>query len=297
MKLILISLILLILSKLNAQIIDSSNISYLNRIADGPNIALDLKDNKLYAAGGSNFYIFDISQPSSPDVLSKIVMPGFVDKIIVKDNLAFVLCWNHGVRIIDISNSFHPFEIDYLSLSLSIINFKIVDSILFAADVYDGLIIYDISDFNNPVIIGNYKTPGYGQDIDINGNYIYFADNYEGMHIFDISNPSQPQKLSTINPGQYIDRLLYRDNLVFAVDQDFGLRVIDVNNPSFPFELSNLSIPNTPRQITLNGNFIYMGGHKLHIIDISDVHHPSILNSYGDYLYTAEVKSKGSYVY
>lgn len=166
---------------------------------------------------------------------------------------------------------------------------QIVGNLAFLADGEVGLDIVDISDPDNPILVGNYDTPGEANKVDVVNNIAYVASGTGGLQIIDISTPDNPTLLGS-NPltvlfgisglGRGVEVV---GDTAFVAAATVGLDIIDVSDPANPTILSNISNPDFAwaNNVTVEGNTAFIshtGG--MDIINITDVNNPVLLSSY-----------------
>jgi hypothetical protein len=71
-----------------------------------------VKDNYAYCASVSGLLIFNVSNPSNPQLVGKLFLPDFAG-VYVSGNYAYVADWGAGLRVIDVSNPANPREVGF----------------------------------------------------------------------------------------------------------------------------------------------------------------------------------------
>jgi hypothetical protein len=112
----------------------------------------------LVAARRSGLFIYDVTDPPSPRLLSQY-RPGH---------------WTRGVA--------SEGGVAYLSVSMT----------KGASRVH----VLDISDPSDPQLIKRLETPGVAQRLAVSFPYLYVADRQAGLRIYDISTPAEPRFIS-----------------------------------------------------------------------------------------------------
>src|SRR3989304_5097609 len=157
--------------------------------------ALFVEGNYLYAAGYSEtddksfFYIFDISSPSAPTVVSSTELPADfhgANDIKVSGNYAYFVGETGGFGAIDISDVSAPIIkgiYDPGAVFYSIAVFGSNVSLLGNKDVY----VFDISDQTSPVKLGIYNSFSSTPHIFISNGYAYVFGP-KSINIIKVSN-------------------------------------------------------------------------------------------------------------
>ena len=269
-------------------IIDISN--PLLPIREGSNI-LDSLDCYLYEIfidqdyaylgnyiGG--FYIFDISDKSSPNLIKENHIPGRVRDISIKGDYIYVLEGMYKtigldeyiskIWIVDISNLSYPKIVSDVTVSgTDILDSDISDNYLFIANADNGMKIYDITNQTNLQEIFTYSSSRVSS-LSVVNNFAYLINNMTGIcTILDISNPQSPKKISEFTGCS--DDFQVSGNYIYFVCGG-GVKIIDISNPYYPKEIITFNIPGTDWGLYVYGNYLYFcaGMEGLRIIDISN---------------------------
>ena len=96
-----------------------------------------------------------------------------------------------GLRIVDISDSAHPFEVGFLTTPGPAISVVVQGSYAYVAAGDGGLRVVHVSDPADPREVGYYDTPGWAQEVALAGDDIYLADDPGGLLILRSGKGSQ----------------------------------------------------------------------------------------------------------
>ncbi|HVO72822.1 MAG TPA: hypothetical protein VMT35_02265 [Ignavibacteriaceae bacterium] len=233
------------------------NVSLLGRIGDGRNSGMCIDNNKAFVGGGCYLYIFDITDNSNPKLLSKILTPSAIVSIKIFGEYALIANSAAGLSIINISDiKNRVFVSNYNTKSVARDN-DIFNNYAFVSDVYYGFVVIDISNVFNPREIFAYESEG-GEEIKIKDNYLFFCNNYHGLRIFDISNPASPVLKSTFTQCNSAETIEFYKNYAILSDQYYGIYILNLTNITDIKIISQLPITRMDRQLTLNGDSIYV---------------------------------------
>jgi len=194
--------------------------------------------------GNRGVKIFEISDPTTPGLLSTYDSPGKAYDIALFSNTLFVADGERGLQIVDPGSGDHPI----------------------------------------PKRIGHYSTKGIearSLTLTPDGTTL-FLGTATGLRIVDVSTPREPLYLSRFDTtGMITDLVLSKDQRrLFMVDRDFGLEILDVKEPKFPKRIASFAITGSPLSVLLLENEKYAlisnQSEKLHIIDLNDTLHPKL---------------------
>jgi len=253
------------------------NVRLVSQIGGG-SFAVHAVGNYAYIGEGPNLRILDISNPSSPVPLGRVLLPDLVQAVCVSGSLAYVADWGGGLQIIDISNPTSPWRRGYYLTP------GLAEGVFFSggyAYVADrgSLHIIDVSNPAVPRRVGSYGGMNSAMDVRVYGDLAYVADGVAGLRIITISNPTAPT-LRGSYPAQALS-VSISGTLACVADLALpGLRVIDVSNASSPTLRGSLPLQGSPQVVRANGNLVYFGSScaptALQIIDISDPAAPTL---------------------
>lgn len=123
----------------------------------------------------------------------------------------------------------------------------------------------------------------------INGQHLYVVDNQD-MHIFDISNSEDPTRVNqvTVGMGWGIETIFpYQDKLF--IGSNTGMFIYDNSNPQNPTYLSEFIHADVCDPVFVDGNFAYVTlrsgtncqgfSNQLDVVDITNITNPTLVSS------------------
>jgi len=317
-------------------IIDISNITEPKEILSEYatlNLAADLvvRDTLLFVAdkdysfpiNDSYLSILDISDLSSPELISYSHFYGASNYIKINESYACISAAKGGIVIYDISSPTEPIMTGCYKSPDRAGPFDLIDDNLFLADNYDNfsentappncessfiyanrgdLQIIDISDKSLPSLIGSYATPGYSSQVKIFENYCFVVHDRDigGISIVDISNSNNMENISFIETtGSYLEDIAIKESYLYAIDFYEGLQIIDISNIESPITVGHYDLPLGISDIEIKANHAYFacGYSGLYILDISDIANPVFLGSCATQDVALNVAVRADYAY
>ncbi len=124
-------------------------------------------------------------------------------------------------------------------------------------------------------------------------NYLYTVNN-ESMKLFNISDDAQPYFSNDVHIGFGIETIFPKDTMLYIGSQD-GMFIYSIETPNNPIRISDYWHMTSCDPVIVDGNFAYVTLHtndnnegmwcgnntnELHIIDISDITYPNLLQAY-----------------
>jgi hypothetical protein len=223
----------------------------------------------LTAAYNRGINVVDISNPNNPRAVSRCVVPGTVFDMEIIANIAFVVCGDSGLVILDASDPINMTEISrfrtpsrldwlciqndiaYLATASSVIEVDIGDPAnlveltaievgapngvwLHNNDIYlspgrGRVLIYDNSE--NPQEIGYVNAPGGGFGATFKDSLLFLADNTNGLLVFDVSDPTQPAQIASYGSDGTAYATAVSNQILYFAEGTSGLSVLDISDP------------------------------------------------------------------
>ncbi len=223
----------------------------------------------LYVGSGNNFFIYNVSNPASPSLLSSTNTGGLVNDIFVSGNYAFVANGANELMIYDITNKSSPNRTASLNLS------------------------------------GNAD----GKSVVVVGNYAYIGRNSNGggpeFEVVNVSNKSSPSSIGTMNISGNVTDVAVSGSYAYLSTGDSSneLIIVNISNPSSPNQVGsyNVSSPSSAYSVAISGSTIYLttalngSGEEFYAFDVSNPASPSLLGSYEVGVNANQVELSGNY--
>jgi hypothetical protein len=220
---------------------------------------VDVAGNYAYvAAGSAGLQIVDITNRSNPQIVGALDTSGNANDIRVVGDFAYLADGESGLEIINISNPSNPVLAGSFDTPGEANDVVLVGTTAYVADGLSGLQIIDVADPSNPQIIGALDTPGKTRGVDVSGNYAILAEGAPSIaiRVVDITNPSDPQLIGTLSQFQEVIDVVARGNFAYVAGWPNGLKVVDFSDPAAPIVASTDPFGFSPRDVTLNGDFL-----------------------------------------
>ncbi len=163
--------------------------------------------DKLFIGSASGMYIFSLSDPDNPSLLSTFSHASACDPVITDGTFAYITLHSgttcHGVvdelDVVNVQDVTHPSFIKKYSLT-SPYGLSKDGNMLFVCDKGSGLKLFDASDANNIILKQTINIPGAYDVICINKVAVVSAG--DGLYQFDYSDLSNIKQLSKISLNQ-----------------------------------------------------------------------------------------------
>lgn len=148
--------------------------------------------------------IIDVSNPSIPQVISKIKTRAMVWDIECEKNFCYAAEMNYGMEIIDVTVPTAPKMAGRIVTDSLPLYIKVRDSLVFLGHEFTPLEILSVKDPMRPRRIAKVDT-GRSYGFSLLGDSIFLpgAPSVDDWCIVDIKNPTKPQRVATVKDGSY----------------------------------------------------------------------------------------------
>ncbi|MCI0513057.1 T9SS type A sorting domain-containing protein [candidate division KSB1 bacterium] len=194
--------------------------------------------------------VIDFTNPAAPSLITVMDTPGTPRSVSfgaitiggTPTGHVFLADDNAGVRAINVSNPNTPAETGFVAgkqgASGSAYNSFVdpVNNKLYVAYGSAGVRVLDITNKANPVLLGEFDTPGDARGIVVKDNVAFVADRDAGVAVIDFTNPATPVALATYKTAR-ARGIAMSGNFVYVAADASGMVIIDATNASSPDSL------------------------------------------------------------
>jgi hypothetical protein len=225
------------------------------------------------AIGGTGLEIIDLTEKAYPEVVP-FDDNGTAEAISRCNTNIFVADGSGGVKIVsvDVGQSTIQSQIPTAGNARGI---AVNDPFIYVADGFNGLKILDASDYQNPVLAGEYLfEDGYAKNVFVMDTLAFVAAGNAGLLIFNVSNPSTPQLISSVEfesgdaSGVYV-----KNDTVFIANGENGIQIYSIADLTNPQYLSHFNTGYRATNIVVRGTYAYVSDYLngFEVYDISDL--------------------------
>jgi hypothetical protein len=254
-----------------------------------------------YVGVGLRMIVLDISSLSTPtEVGSTPPFSYFVEDIAVSGTLAFVAAGKAGLRVVDISDPFHPTELGAWDSPGNSEGVAVAGTTVFLADGPYGLRVLDASNPAKPTPVGSAYEMNYAFKVTVSSHYAYLAAAGAGLLVVDVSNPAHPVEVGGLDTPGYASGIAVSGTTIYIADRWGGVRLVDIANPARLDEIGSYKTPGQAFGVAISGTRVYVADAfmGLQVLDFSDPNHPVGLGGYEPpYGNAAGVRISGNVAY
>jgi hypothetical protein len=241
---------------------------------------VEIEGNTLYMNYGDPecpLAVIDITNPLSPQTLGIYYPPEDIRNFAVDGELVYVADYNHGLRIVDVTDPATPVETAYYNRFGRNLDVRVVGSLAYVRETLD-LRILDVSDPQSPLELGHYEPVAGFNDFEIAGSTVFMVESvFQYLVAVDVSDPSNPEVIGTFNSNndtQY--RLVIHDHYAYIVENQ-GVRIVDIADPSNMTDAGFYSRNIGNAMIETDGQYLYVEDGNEGGIVVLDLANPTAL--------------------
>jgi hypothetical protein len=211
----------------------------VGEVAAGEALAVRLNGNHAYVTDfqGKRLFIVDVSNPTTPVVLSESPLPGDGRFTLVVGNRAYVASGWGGVVVFDVSNPATPVKETEFFSDHYVRGLAVSGTTAYVPDYYSGhLVAFDLSEPKSPVELGRVLMElTQPRRIEIQGNLAFVVSEGErgGLFALDITDPKRMEILGKIYTGGYARDLQIDGSLFYVADQRSGFHTYRLDQIGF----------------------------------------------------------------
>jgi hypothetical protein len=265
-----------------------------------------IQGNYAYAAGISDLWIIDISNPTDLVIVGNLdIGLDYVYTISVQGDYVYAAGGYGGVKVINISYPTQPTIVWSAAISYTT-GMQVVNDNLYLFGE-PGMNIFSLENPAQPQFINTYN-PLELCDGFVVGDIVHLTAGSNGLRIMNITNPAFPFEI-----GHCTDDDLYAWRVTVAQGNAFvssinwsiwnyynGIMAIDVNSSFYPQIVGECNSLGKCHEVTVNGTYAYItpGESEFTILNISDPSNPTIVGEMnGMWGHTMDIAISGNYAY
>ena len=223
-------------------------------------------------------HVVDLSDPALPRIVGSMPVTVQANRLAVSGQHVCVLDEPH-FRVVDVSKPAEPREVGSCELGELLWDVAIQGRYAYVTDV-ESLRVIDLENPAAPQQVGRCDLVT-AQGVYVSGKYAYVACDIEGLYVLDISDPKQPQVIGEFEQPQGAADVVEVGQYAYVVggEDAVTLWIADVSNPRRPREVGQFG-DWIQGSIAVLGNYAFLAGGDLDIIDISNRDAPMQAGSY-----------------
>ncbi len=299
--------------------------------------AVEVVDGIAYLAAGK-LWIIDVSDPTNPTEISQYSTYEYASDLEISGNILFVADKSNSdpsvysrLTAVDVSDPEFPETIGSYLIRGNMNSIDMLDSIIYCATEYSGVIVLDVSSPSSLALAGCLFPPlGRAWTVEISNNLAFVCniapsattfgnpiDVCEGdslaishpsdsvapegsLAILDVSDLANPEMIGYFPFSCWANTVAVYDDHAFVCSEVGGMAIVDVSNPVEMRVVSTLDTPGgTDTKAAVKDSLVLIASRLkgLQIVDISDITDPHIIGSDSASSWALAVVVQGSHAY
>ena len=205
--------------------------------------AIAVRSGYAYVGEGASFDILNVSNPSSPTQVGRIVLPGMVDDIALDGPYAYVADDDGGLQVIDIANPVSPTVSGFYHTPGAALGIAELGGRAYVADGTGGVLVLDIANAGVPTLLGTTALPGTANKLALSvgpsGVTAYVADG--NIELVDVTDGSHPFLRSTLTTAGESQQIVIGGTRGYVVGSSSGLQIYDLVSAPAPTKIGSFA--------------------------------------------------------
>ena len=232
-------------------------------------------------------------------IVSMTAIEGLPGSIYIENETAYITVLGSGIMALDVSDLSAPTETGFFNTDHDINTIEVVDNIVYAAEMFDGVRPIDFSNPAEPVALDAVVFGDAVFDVYAEENVLYAANYDNGVQVLDLFDPANLTLVSGYHDPGYLGKIELSGGFAFIADYDFGLRVADVSAAEFPVAADSMATDFSVTALEVSEGLVFIGlaDNSLQIIDGADPYALEILSATDLPGMPTAVKEANGYLY
>jgi hypothetical protein len=238
----------------------------------------------LYMSLMNGLVVLDYTDGDTPVEVGRLTIPGRMGQLKLANGVAYLLAYETGLYIIDISDPAEPEILSLYENDSATWGYDITSRYAYLpVDHSSQIQIVDITDPYAPFLFVHHDMGHTLYDIKVHGGHVYTVGSEEGLRIYLMDGAADPVEIGTYRGLNNVGQLTFKDDTVFLLDYSGGekkdrgdtrLVAVDVSTPEKPSLISHYDEFGDAWNMFIDGDYAYLSDvseyEGIVILDISD---------------------------
>lgn len=242
--------------------------------------------------------VVDVTDPQNPFIAGTYY--DIVYDVAIANGLAYVISYNFGLNVLDISNLSNIQVVGNCSVPGFPYRLKLLGNYAYIGNTDSGaggVNVVDITSSSNPSLVATYT--GYAEHLAAAGNTLAYTGGSYPCTMLNISNPAAPALASTYSMPNFTSDVFVDGNYLYTGNN--GFRVFDISNKSHPVQVgynpTDGSIVRTSGDKAVYIRESMTSNNPVMVMDISDPENPSLSGQYNSPVMTNDLEVRENYAF
>ena len=253
-------------------------------------------DDVAYVSGNDGVDIFDVSDRSTPEKLTRIENSEGSFGLHLREDVLFISGSGNGFFIVDVSEPSVPVVLGSI-VGMTALNVY-VDGVYAYVTSGSSFSIIDISDLSEPEIISTEAGSDRRYHIHVVEDTLYLGETNRGLMVYDITDRSEPEYISTVSGTSGIFEVISDGNTLYLACHGNGVKVLDISNRDVPRIIGSHNNGGEAYGIEIVYDYLLVADLQqgVEILDISNPRTPVLAASWTD-THPHGISGDSQYVY
>jgi len=248
----------------------------------GPASAVAVSGDLAIFAGGPSLMVADVSDPTSPRVVSELLIDDRITDMAVDGSYAYLLSDQRSLTVIDFRVPVAPVKMAVYETSLDLWHLDVANGYIAVTMGDAGLLIIDVATPSMPVEVGIFEEEV--SDVAVQWPYVYTVGDRR-LRVIDISVPSSPIEVGNRSTNRDTTSLVVSGDFAYTASQN-EFEVFDISDPTSPEQVgeSYVSYLGSVWEMAVFGRYVMAvgtGTRGVKVFDVSTPSGPVLLNRFG----------------
>ena len=243
--------------------------------------------------------IVNVFNPRRPYVAGRWIIPGSPRNVALRDRLAFVVCVNSGLHVMDVEDPGHPRLVSTLHAPYNNNDVDLEGDYAYLTALLTGMQVVDVSDPSSPMAVSQYRPEGYTYGVEVEDGYAYLRNSGNELQIVDVHNPVSPVPRGSVQTPGTPQEILVRGNHLYVADLAAGLTIVDLTNKDNPQVTVSFPTPGSCTNLFSTDSLMFLVCQDVgvEICDLSDPEAPESLGVYSTVQTIEDICVEDEYAY
>ena len=204
-------------------------------------------------------WVVDLSDPSSPQLSSRIYIPTNIYEIQISGNYLYLATGRHGMEVMDISTPSNPITVaNYYGPENHDTSGVFISGTRAYVTYGDQIDIVDISSPSAPVQMARYNGC-LAEKVFARGNYAYAVNGHKiDFTVLNVSDPYAPFQVGELDNPDNPWNIALKNNYAYLTDHENRVWVIDIADSAKPFIAGKYISSDYEGKIMIKENYAYL---------------------------------------
>ncbi|MHA1555331.1 MAG: LVIVD repeat-containing protein [Candidatus Heimdallarchaeota archaeon] len=226
---------------------------------------------------------FDVSNESNPILLDNLPLSNAHYMHVVED-LAFVACWDSGLKIVNISDSTNLTVIGSFDDGVEVGGVFVSNNVAILTKIDGGTLVLNVTDPTQPSKLSQYNAAGIPNVCKIKNNIafvVYWQQTGSRVVFLNLTNPLTPNFIGEYSDVAETYDIQVKDDLLIIGNNLAGVYFVNISDLTNPIKISQYDTNGAVLGVDSVDHFVFIGdSYTIEVVDFSNITGPQKVGSY-----------------